>query len=243
MRKVPTTLLTIALCAFNAHGAQADAIVLDQRLLPPATIGVTLGYPFSIAQTFTVGVPGTLARVDVFLFPVSFNSLILGTVPGDLILDVRPTVGGVPSDTASLARVSVPAASVAPSEATSPNSLFAVSFDVSQFGVPVTAGDLLAFELQSTAIQVGDPNYSVAAIGDTRFTRGYCCGDAFARDAISHPSFSSDPNEPFFFHRGSTDFLFRTFVQTSAPAPTPEPATSVLFISGAALMSKRMFRW
>jgi PEP-CTERM motif len=239
MPKIVTAVLLVALVTIPSSRANADPVVLDQNYAPPPTIGLRLGEGISFAQTFTVGIGGTLAGVTLFLFPPgTVTGGPSGVVPGNLIFDVRRTVGGVPvdSDGAALARVAISAADVAPPAVSAEPS--AVFFDTSSFGVSVTSGEVLAWVLQNPAPVVGErPAYDVAGNGDARFTAGYCCGAAFARDVQFHPEFSSDE---YLVSRELTDLLFQTYVEEAAA--TPEPATLLLLAVGLAVARQRFSR-
>src|SRR5215813_7546288 len=60
-----STVLTLLLCGVHNAGATP---ILDQSFEPPNTnLLLGMGPGNSGAQTFTVGITGTLARVDVFV--------------------------------------------------------------------------------------------------------------------------------------------------------------------------------
>src|SRR5215813_15483633 len=80
-----STVLTLLLCGVHNAGATP---ILDQSFEPPNTnLLLGMGPGNSGAQTFTVGITGTLARVDVFVERNGF---------ADLHFDVRPTINGLP---------------------------------------------------------------------------------------------------------------------------------------------------
>ncbi|MBW2696251.1 MAG: hypothetical protein JRE70_07245 [Deltaproteobacteria bacterium] len=110
---------------------------LDQLLEPNPTDALK-GVSGTVhhAQTFTVGVGGTLESVDILIRQ-------FGT-PSDLLFDIRGTVGGIPieNDGTTLAAVPVPSTDV-------PTDLTWVSVDVSSFNVPVQVGDVLAIVLRT----------------------------------------------------------------------------------------------
>jgi hypothetical protein len=119
---------------------QAEAIeVLDQQndVSPSATADSTSGGVLEQAQTFTVGVTGTLSRIAVQINFPGFGS------PGSAILTVYNTSAGVPNaslGTASLSSSGIPSGGYA-----------FQSFDVSSYGIPIHAGDVLAYGITSTA--------------------------------------------------------------------------------------------
>jgi uncharacterized membrane protein len=111
---------------------------LDQLLEPNPTNALKgVGGSVHHAQTFTVGVSGTLESVDILI-----NQF--GT-PGDLLFDIRDTTGGVPleNDGTTLAAVAVPPSDVPTTQAW-------VSVDVSSFNVLVQVGDVLAIVLRTS---------------------------------------------------------------------------------------------
>ena len=133
-------------CCFVAIGflmltgvRQAAAIeLLDQQndVSPSAVADSTSGGVLEQAQTFTVGVTGTLSRIAVQINFPGFGS------PGSAILTVYNTSGGVPN--ASLGTASLPSSGI-------PSGGYAFqSFDVSSYGIPVHAGDVLAYGITST---------------------------------------------------------------------------------------------
>ncbi len=88
------------------------------------------------AQTFTVGVTGTLSRIAAQINWPGFGS------PGQAILTVYSTTGGVPDTalgTASLSTAGIPSAGYD-----------LQSFDVSSYAIPVHAGDVLAYGITSS---------------------------------------------------------------------------------------------
>jgi hypothetical protein len=114
------------------------ATQLDQMLEPNPTNALKgISGTVHHAQTFTVGISGTLDSVDILISQ-------FGT-PNDLLFDIRDTAGGVPleSDATTLAAVSVQPTEV-------PGSQTWVSVDVSSFNVAVQAGDVLAIVLRTS---------------------------------------------------------------------------------------------
>jgi hypothetical protein len=87
---------------------RASPLTLDQSYVPSSVgHGLVIQNTQTVAQVFTVGRSGTLAAVDLLIGCCRF-----GPPPHDLVVDVRSTIGGVPSDTV-LASVSVPSPGLA----------------------------------------------------------------------------------------------------------------------------------
>ena len=108
---------------------------------PPDTIP-TIFREYRWAQTFTVGVTGTLTRVDV-LVATLFNQQ-----PEDLEITIFNTIGGAPGAALTapfhISPASVP---IAPHAAT----FDAYAYLSAQFALPVTAGDVLAIVVSTGA--------------------------------------------------------------------------------------------
>jgi hypothetical protein len=127
-------MILLPLAAVSAPAAE----VLDQQndTSPSATADSTSGGFQEQAQTFTVGVAGTLSRIAAQInWSPGFGS------PGVAILTVYNTSGGVPNvslGTASLSTTVIPSSGYA-----------FQSFDVSSYAIPVHVGDVLAYGITS----------------------------------------------------------------------------------------------
>ena len=108
--------------------------------------GLTLGNKNSVsnqidrAQTFTVGETGLLSKIDLMLF----KDMPAGAT---LIIDVRDTTGGVPNESDAINMILL-------TFGVSAGALFTVedeyvTFEVSLYGVQVTAGQVLAIVLRA----------------------------------------------------------------------------------------------
>jgi hypothetical protein len=198
---------------FASAGNAVSQVILDQHLEPAAgnlSSGIDSG--FSKAQTFTVGVTGVLARIEVLL--------ALGNGPGDLLVDVRPTSGAVPVESAALALASarLPFSTVPPA-------FGFVSVDLSSFAAPVTTGEVLAIVLRAE-------NASFSWLGDAG-SNSYPAGAHY----FEVPGFSSWAPTVI----GNDDMGFRTFVDVSA---VPEPSSLTLIALGAiGLIGSVWRRW
>lgn len=92
------------------------------------------------AQTFTVGETGLLSKITLMLYedmPAGAN----------LVVDVRQTTGGVPNESDAINNLLL-------TFGVSPGALFTakneyVNFEVGQYGVQVTAGEVLAIVLRA----------------------------------------------------------------------------------------------
>jgi hypothetical protein len=168
---------------------QAAAVeVLDQQndVSPSATADSTSGGVLEQAQTFTVGVTGTLSRIAVQINFPGFGS------PGSAILTVYNTAGGVPNaslGTASLSSSGIPSGGYA-----------FQSFDVSSYGIPVHVGDVLAYGITSTT----DSYFFLRSTFDHST---YAGGNSIWR--------TTNPNGPWTPYTPTHDGGFQTYVIAS----------------------------
>lgn len=170
---------------------------------PTAWIGLSNGVDWS--QTFTVGITGTLTRVDVRMFKAS------GDVTDPLLFDIRTTVAGVPTETDAGANI-LASVSIAAGDVSTTESLFNV--DLSSFSLGVTTGDVLAIVLRSDdatggAYQWRGTDPDVYSGGTAYFRTGGTWGE---EEQIE-------------------DLNFRTYVESGAAA-IPEPSTWLLMALG-----------
>lgn len=194
MRAVCHSLVSAVLVAVGVQPSLADP-VLDQTVGPSTNMFSSSIFNWAPkAQTFTVEIPGTLSEVDVYIA----REL---DAAGPLILALLGTTGGVPDDAQqSLAPVMIPASSVS-------RTLGWLSVDVSQFGVALARGDVMAIELIGTG-----SNAEYQWYGDWHST--YAGGSSF-----SIPTWAPD---------GSGYALaFRTYMD-----PVPEPSGWSLLACG-----------
>jgi hypothetical protein len=170
--------------------------------------GINVESDEQLAQTFTVGVSGRLVDVEV-----QARVSTVSPPSGDLHLDIRPTVGGVPveGDALILASVTIPAADVPPFV---PFTGVFVSVDLRPFSLNVTSGEVLAIVLR----QFGTGSYvwlaQVEPFGET-----YANGAGYGYSRRFEPTWGRLLPE--------TDFGFRTYV-------VPEPDTLALLGLGLA---------
>ena len=213
MKSVPLGLAILAASLSNVQSLQAD---LDQSFDPTGnrTLHSTIGSPplgKDLAQTFTVGLTGVLTGVDVYVMRLVGDA--------DLIVEVRPTVGGVPveSDVAALASVVIPRASVP-----LPSDVGFTSVDLTSFRVNVLAGQVLAIVLRTQ----GQTTYQWEGSAGNK----YVGGALFSRSpswAVVHPNF---------------DLGFQTFVQPFAIPTVTEWGLAImtlLLLTGTTVKFRR----
>jgi hypothetical protein len=206
-----------AMLALPCRPASADPILVDQSFLPARlNLFTWVRDDVVAAQTFTVGVSGYLTRVELLLTH--------DTGLGSAMLDLRPTLGGVPVEDGALALAHA-LLSVTTNDRSAPTAL--VAADLSAFSIPVVRGDVLALVLQ-------DPEANWW--GQTNAT--YDRGELFIRSpSLGTATFTrpvgNSPNElPY-------DLAFRTWVD---PAPIPEQGTLLLVSTGLACVAVRARR-
>jgi hypothetical protein len=205
-----TIVCTFSIILFHS-AAEVKASTLDQSFEPDFTgTSAPINSLVNWAQTFTVGLTGTLTQVDLLL-----HRLGLTIPPGsDIIMEIRPTASGIPNEDISsvLASALIPPGDI---PAGGPESFVAV--DISTTGLSVTTGDVLAIVLRAPGIDVIglDIDWWGNSLDE------YGSGSAF-RQFISGGSFTWD-----LIPDGDVDFGFRTYVQV-----IPIPPALWLFGSG-----------
>jgi len=190
-----TCFQTATLLFLLATRTAVGEVVLDQQndVTGSATADSTNGGITELAQTFTVGITGTLNRVEVQL------ARFFGS-GGDMVLSIYNTSGGLPIGP-SLGSKSLPW-TVIPSTGYD----YQV-FDLNSVSIPATAGTVMAFVLSST---------SGGATGGPRnsFTlNSYPGGEAQYRTANSNDPWQAFPN--------SHDYGFKIYVDIAEPMATP----------------------
>ncbi len=176
------------------------------------------------AQTFTAGITGTLSEVDLALY----------TLPGypadNLHVDIRRTVGGVPSSQST----DILASTVISGLATSDAGVYQwAQVDLSSFGISVTQGDLLAIVLWtppgSTTLcewdNLAEDKWNISSYNQLCYQQGEGYQETLSQPTWHFPLISDGgPN-----YSSPASFDFRTYVE-----PVPEPATLTLL--GTALL-------
>lgn len=174
------------------------AEVLDQEnVFPNPSIGDHSNDVFQYGQTFTVGVTGTLTRVEVYLAKIS------GIPPGvteNLVFRLYETSDGLPT-TQMGTDLTLP-----PSEVSGTAPEFE-SFDVSSFGIEVTEGDVLAFVITKS------PNLSsLGYVLPFQSPGAYAGGQPVQRLLDATPTWEPVAGVP-------RDYGFRTYVEAGESLP------------------------
>jgi len=189
---------------FMASARVASASTLDQAFEPPAGAdnqGIIYADPSGVfvnhAQTFTVGILGTLDRVDLLISQWQF--------PAPLLVDIRPTVDGVPllDDRSALASTFVLSTAVPQYY---PNW---VSVDFGASPIAVVPGQQLALVLRTTTAWYGIDYHWLGDVGNQ-----YAGGSAYYRPSLADGWSAVRGGSP----AGPLDYGIRTFV-----TPVPEP--------------------
>lgn len=204
---VVTILFGLASFAANA------STVLDQSQTTSGSLFASVAGDIQQAQTFTVGVTGTLSQLDFFAIG-----------PADVFVDIRRTVAGVPDDTQVLETVLVSVANSSSYEWVS------VSFNTE-----VLAGEVLAFVVYGASSGLG-------LGGTTQSNNGgidpYVGGSLWTKtqsfnSGLWYPNGNSQSSE--------FDLAFRTYVDEpmgDVPLPSALPLLGAGLL-GYGLMSVR----
>jgi PEP-CTERM motif len=214
-------LIAMLFAEYFVRPASAGPITLDQNFSPGLTTFqngfVPLGASESFsgggadfAQTFTVGINGTLSSVAVLI-----------QSDANLVLDIRLlTPAGLPeSQSSALASVTL-LPPIVPENRFSATPFFWVSADLSSFNIPVVQGEQLAIVLNSGAV-----NFRWGISDNPIYPLGASYYDQLG------PWTSIIPSIPI-------DFDFQTYIDTSGTlATTPEPSSLALLAIGSASMA------
>jgi len=212
----PSTLVPGAILALNSLTWPVAAGTLDQEYLPSQASGLIIERSQTLAQTFEVGLTGTLDRIEVEL---ARNTI---AAPEGLTLEIRSTLADGSPSANVLAGIFIPGTDV-------PTEFQFMSFDLVPFGITVTGGDALALVLRSDA----EPQGQVGGI-DPFGWRGDAPGN-YSRGTVY-----VDRGSGFGLASG-WDFGFRTFVDTTA---VPEPAgLPTLFCAAGVLLVRSRGRF
>jgi hypothetical protein len=187
-KHVSLRMLTFA-CMALLSGSLGAAEVLDQQndVTGSATADSTASGGQELAQTFTVGVDGTLSRIELQLSRPSF------TTSGAVMLNVYNTSGGQPNESLGTASL--------PWDAVSPTGYGFQSFDVSSFEIPVQEGDVLAISIKAETLFFWRSTFNLDP---------YAGGESMYRVLNSPPG-------PWTSFSPSHDYGFQTYVDAMDP--------------------------
>jgi hypothetical protein len=212
-RPVQTTACS-SLLLLSVLGAAGQG-TLDQSFNPPPPnpgylagniLSAVNGTFIDQAQTFTVGIAGSLDQLQVLVSQGQSAGV-------DLQVDVRPTSGGVPvqDDSSALASAVVPASSVS-------GVLQWITVDFSH-GISVLPGQQLAIVLRITGTGLYDQSYLWR--GDS--------GDQYPAGSAYFRSLGGQGDGVWYMlNTPGVDWGFRTYVTT-----VPEPTVLGLLTAGA----------
>ena len=210
MIQLRSCLLVLSI-SLGASFSAATASQLDQEwVVNPVFRSVNVQADYSHDQTFTVGIPGMLDRVDLQVGRQQFPALL------DVI--IRRTLPDGSPDSAAAAI----AALVTVNPVIFPAEVFPTGFvqiDLGAQAIPVSLGERLTIELYANSASNAPYGWATTDSTDTPPTPGYLGGSAYYR----HP-----PGSPVFISEPTHDHGFRTFV-----TPVPEPAAVTLAIAGS----------
>jgi hypothetical protein len=206
------SIISLVACLLGSSAVSAD-VVVDQQFIPvnisEASVQPIADGP-SYGQTFTVGISGRLVGADIAL-----DAGDLGRPLNDVLVEVTPTLGGLPTATV-LASGIIPGASIPLFMST--GLLTHVDFSAAP---TITAGQQLALLFFGEGELGDNPNIALEVSSGLLYPGGQAV--IFAFDAW-HPAAD-------FFLGTSADFGFRTYVSI------PEPSTFVLLIGSFAVIA------
>ncbi|WP_435021877.1 PEP-CTERM sorting domain-containing protein [Tundrisphaera sp. TA3] len=204
-RRILPAALFLALAA-SAPG-KADFVLDQSNVITSRTFDIAVVSTQSVAQTFTVGVQGILARVDLQIAQSQ------GTT-GDLLFSIRTTAGGAPNpdEVQSLFQVTIPLSSV-PFDNSGIDPF--TSIDISSAGIAVTPGQVLALSLSRTG--PGTPPWVLWQTS----AGSYSGGNIYTRSGTAG-AWGIPPE------LATLDTGFRTYVTTAA---VPEPGSLALCVT------------
>ncbi len=205
-----------------ACGPTAMGVEIVDQIHPAATPGIAIGTSLNsfnlVAQTFTVGQPGKLTQIDVSL------DADAGAI-GDPVFTLLPVVGGAPDPNPAnaLFTTAIPIGSI---DDFSFGNFLTASVDLSDAGIEVLPGEEYAWALD----RPGSSAFDIFVQGAS----GYDGGQEFDRTS---PLNTWGP--------GSSDFFFRTFVDTAGSSGSlaidPTVKANVDLDNGAYLLDNDPF--
>ncbi len=222
--RLPALGLVLMSCMLSPGIPVEAAVVLDQESNPgTTTLGVFLEDVSSAAgdnafqaQTFTVGIGGTLDHVDVLLGAA-------GASTGTFTFELRTTkVDGSPDFvSAPLASVSTPYSLAAGTTAFS-------TVDLRAATIPVAPGDVLAV--------VGLSGSGIATVGDPAANWVGSDANPYAEGAY-YAAFFGTPDTLAVDASAGIDLSFRSFVDTGS---VPVPAAGGLLLAPLIMLGARV---
>ena len=205
MKKIIICVLTQTVVLLAVSRPLMASPVLDQFQLDGTEQNQAIHSTRDVGQTFTVGIAGLLASIELSLFESGSG--------GDLTVEILDMSAGSISTAPILGSVAIPETALGPSPTTlSSGSTTATLIELSSLGIGVDVGDVLAFRLTSTRIL--EPPTNIYAIRTAVFSDLYGGGAYFVGNT---------------FIEG--DAAFKTFVTVTA---VPEPTTLLLMAIGLA---------
>ena len=208
-----TLLFMFLILALMPASVSRAIPVLDQFNFTGSGSGPEVRSNNWLAQTVTMGISGSLTKVEVW----NFISYAFNPPNAPLIVEVYETNGTMPSGTA-LGSISIPISDVG----TNPISDRTVA-DFSSFALNFSAQDMFAIVLRTDSTLPGAFDWIGAHDGSTDFYTG---GTAYASSDGGNTwgSLPSIGSEPFDFH-------FWTYVEPK-PTRVPEPSSLMLLAIG-----------
>jgi hypothetical protein len=200
--------------------AAKGEVVLDQQMGWVSTNhsgAAAINSEYTIAQTFTVGVTGTLSRIDLPLWRSQ-------GLTGELKFQLLPVTAGRPDAFALHPQVEIDIdVATLPEDGAAglPPVPSVTSFDLSAYGIPVQPGDQWAIYLSREEATNSGPPWVTWTIGKP--DAGYAAGGSFLRNVPDEGL----PDGPDGWEDWShMDMMFSTFVLV------PEPASYALAALG-----------
>ena len=210
--------LTAFIIAFTAPASAA--VIIDQNFTttddPNNGTGVGI-VTTSLAQTFEVGLTGSLAAIEL-------NILKFSGTTADLTIDIRSLVGSSPDPLAAnaLATVNINNSAIA-TLSSSPHLWSSIYVDFSFANIAVTAGDSLSFVISSV---IGE-GFDI----QTDYLNGYSNGSRWSQNG----------DGATFSELSTADLAFNSYIDV---ANIPEPSIWALFsigMVGLGLARRRKF--
>jgi hypothetical protein len=212
-----TVFIVCCLSLFFSEWAAATSIV-DQFYETPTFGNTIVAARFEAAQTFTVGLSGSMTNVEVNIG--NFQGI---NDPITITLNIRKTVSGRPVEANSgsdiLASMTLPASSI---PLTTGGDTSFVNFNLPDFSV--TSGEILAIVLMTTAGAVFNAPDDCPFVWALDGPGTYSGGRAFARGVNASALTWGDGDS---FSLAEADYEFRTYVN-----PVPAPASLLLLSTG-----------